>query len=400
MVRVNIIKGTNQIGGTITEVYTDNTRILIDYGLDLEEDAIPLEVDGLTINDVKYDALFITHNHADHIGLINKVMSDVPIYVEKTARKVYDILADFSHNEKLNKTIDFSFGKSIDVGDIKVTPYLIDHSAFNSAMFLIEAEGKKILHTGDYRRNGYKGEKFESTLKKIGKVDLLITEGTTLERSESVNKKESELVEEFKKVFKKYDQVFVMQATTNIDRITTVEKACLSARKMFVQDLYMASVVSVLPKSIPNPRFQNIYMYTSISLEKRKDEIIDKYLLEYNYERINFKRPFVMNIRDSMKVDLSRRFQKYLTNACLVYSMWDGYKEKDKMKAFLEYVESLGIDIVTIHTSGHADIDTIKLMNEIVCPDLVIPIHTTDKEKLKDIVKNVRIVEDGEEVIL
>lgn len=39
-----------------------------------------------------------------------------------------------------------------------VTPYFVSHSAFDAYMFLIECEGKKILHTGDFRRHGYIGK--------------------------------------------------------------------------------------------------------------------------------------------------------------------------------------------------------------------------------------------------
>ena len=36
-------------------------------------------------------------------------------------------------------------------------------------MFLIEADGKRILYTGDYRNHGYKGKLFRPTLRKIRK---------------------------------------------------------------------------------------------------------------------------------------------------------------------------------------------------------------------------------------
>ena len=35
-IKINIIKGTNQIGGCITEIQSDKARIIIDFGEDLE----------------------------------------------------------------------------------------------------------------------------------------------------------------------------------------------------------------------------------------------------------------------------------------------------------------------------------------------------------------------------
>ena len=82
--KVKVIKGTNQIGGCITEIVSDEARIIIDFGLDLDDGIIDdkedlLEIEGLTIGRSSYDAVFITHSHSDHIGLIHKINKDIPI---------------------------------------------------------------------------------------------------------------------------------------------------------------------------------------------------------------------------------------------------------------------------------------------------------------------------------
>ena len=45
-------------------------------------------------------------------------------------------------------------GRPFIVGGIKITPFLCDHSAFDSYMLLFEAGGKSILYTGDFRFHG------------------------------------------------------------------------------------------------------------------------------------------------------------------------------------------------------------------------------------------------------
>ena len=69
-------------------------------------------------------------------------------------------------------------------------------------------------------------------------------------------------------------------------------------------------------------------------------------------------------------------------NGVLVYSFWSGYKETDEMKYFLAECERLGLEIVTLHTSGHADYESIKKLVETVNPDEIIPIHTEAPEKM------------------
>lgn len=50
-------------------------------------------------------------------------------------------------------------------------------------MFLIEADGKRIWHMGDYRQHGYLGKGLLPTLKKYATdIDAFITEGTMLKR--------------------------------------------------------------------------------------------------------------------------------------------------------------------------------------------------------------------------
>ena len=40
--------------------------------------------------------------------------------------------------------------------DFKVTAYNVDHSAYDSLAFVIEAEGKRLLYSGDLRMHGRK----------------------------------------------------------------------------------------------------------------------------------------------------------------------------------------------------------------------------------------------------
>ena len=100
---IRIIKGTNQIGGCITEITSKNAKILIDFGNDLEDTKESFELDGLTSGKSKYNAVFITHSHIDHIGLIEKINEDIPVYVEESSLKIYNITCDFCGEDKLTK---------------------------------------------------------------------------------------------------------------------------------------------------------------------------------------------------------------------------------------------------------------------------------------------------------
>jgi ribonuclease J len=81
--KLKIHRGTKQISGNIAEIATDTTKIILDCGCDLpalnekftEDD---IEVEGLTTGESAYNAVFITHYHADHSGLNDRVNPDIP----------------------------------------------------------------------------------------------------------------------------------------------------------------------------------------------------------------------------------------------------------------------------------------------------------------------------------
>ena len=78
--KINIFRGQNQIGGSIIEVASDTTRIILDAGSELEEKEpeVP-SIDGLFSGKALYDAAFISHYHGDHIGLCDKILPEIQI---------------------------------------------------------------------------------------------------------------------------------------------------------------------------------------------------------------------------------------------------------------------------------------------------------------------------------
>lgn len=393
---IRIIKGTNQIGGCITEITSKTTKILIDFGTDLEDDKELFELDGLTYGKSKYDAVFITHSHIDHIGLINKINKDIPIYVEEISLKIYSTTCDFCMEDNLSRKINtFKIYDVIKIKDIKVTPYRVDHSSYNSCMFMIECENKKILHTGDFRLHGRKKDETLNNLKKIGKVDLLITEGTSLSRDVLEHETEEEIEKEALNYIKKYDQVFIMHSSANIDRTISFIKAALKTGKNYILDLFTYSLNKVINLNI-KVDYKRIFVWIPLRYSFKDEDFKNKYM---NFDNSScFGKRYAMNIKSSMLDDIKKLKEKGLiTNACLIYSMWPGYIEKEeKLRNFISEIKAMGIEFKMLHTSGHADINSMKKINEITKPDKTIIIHTENREKGKDIFNNVVDISDNQ----
>ncbi len=405
--KIRIIRGTNQIGGCITEITTKKAKIIIDFGEELsdndQKDDIQLE--GLTYGKPAYDGVFITHSHSDHIGQIDKILPEIKVYVEKYSYKIYEISNSFQYKNTRKQIKIVDFEETVKIKDIRITYFIIDHSAFNSAMILIEAEGKRILHTGDFRKNGRKGVLFEKILKKIGQVDYLITEGTCLSRKAENNKTENELLKELIPVFKKYNQVFVLQSSTNIDRVVTMYRASIKTKKNFIEDLCTANIALALGEKyeIPNINFETNTPFVFEPLWQKRKIDYRKYYNPLKKRMVNeaVYKDFCMLIKSNKTtLRMIKAFQNkgYVNNACFIYSMSRYYLENNESTAsFVDEIKKMGIDFLYFHTSGHADISTLKKMYKITKPKYnTIVIHTDNKEKAEEIFGNYLSINDWE----
>ena len=407
-----IIKGTKQIGGCITEIKCQNTRIIIDFGDDLEENNEKFELEGLTKGKSLYDAVFITHSHGDHIGLINKINKDIPVYVEEATLKIHNLTCDFCNKERVTREVNtFEIKNNMkrenkedrcifDNGDIKVYAYIGDHSSYNSCMFLVEGDGKKLLHTGDFRIHGKKNEVIKNSLRKIGKVDILITEGTTLTRCADKYMSEEELENQAVEIMKKYDQVLIMQSSTNFDRTTSFLRASIKSNKKFILDLFSYYLQDVINRFIHVDNV-NVYLWKPYKYKYKPDCFKEKYM-DINNNLLGAFPYYTMEVKESMLVDIKKLYKKgLLKNACLIYSMWEGYIEKEeRLNNFIQELKNMNIEIINLHTSGHADKRAFKELNEITNPNQTIIIHTEDGSKGKELFNNVIEINDNEYVLV
>ena len=378
--KIHIHRGQNQIGGNIVEISTQKTKILLDVGLELDDEknkSLPA-IPGLF--DYKgYDAVFISHYHGDHLGLAYRIHKDIPLYMGEKSARIVQASDAYKRVPTVTPSGFLEHKKPIAIGDITVTPYLCDHSAFDSYMLLCEADGESILYTGDFRGNGRKP--YDWLLSELpGKVDKLICEGTTLSRDGYVAVTEQELEEQAVQLFRqRTGPVFVLQSSMNIDRIVTMYRATKRSGRIFLEDLYMADITSAIGGSVPNPAFADVYAFITSAT---RYEGLKKYPHRIGKDRIA-KRPFVMCVRTSMLRYLQGLSKKMdFQDGLLVYSFWSGYKETEDMKRFLSACEAMGLKIVTLHTSGHADYESIKKLVATVNPTEIIPIHTEAPEKM------------------
>ncbi|MDR2917066.1 MAG: MBL fold metallo-hydrolase [Tannerella sp.] len=377
-------------------------------------------IEGLTCGDVSKSALFITHYHGDHIGSISNVASDLSIYAGKTAIEIFNCfesrlshIPDPSEAEKHKKIVErlktikiVEALQRIKIGGITVTPLFVDHSAFDAFMFIVEADGKRILHTGDFRGHGFKSKGFMKALKKYVKnIDYIISEGSNIQHLNVTMQTEQELQKNFETQFRKNKYNFVFVSSTNIDRIFALYHASERTKRCFICDNYQAKIMKIVSKNHKQytPFYDIDYDQTTnpagrfFDLKRRAQS---PFSFIGNLEPYLERHGFCMLIRsnDVFKPLLDEYAKSEETK--IYYSMWNGYLDKEK-EAFNELLYNFfePYNLEHKHTSGHADIETLNAVFETVNPACgIIPIHTEAPEKFQRLFKGqtVILLKDGE----
>ena len=399
--QIKIYRGTHQIGGCVTEIKTANAKIIIDMGEELpstnHSEQLPFEIEGMTKGIPDYNALLITHYHGDHVGMFEKVLSQIPIYMGKVAKRIYAVVQD-TLKAKLNKGNpikvrsfnEYKIGKPLYFGDIKVIPYTIDHSAYDAYMLLIEADGKRVLHTGDFRMHGARGNKMSAVFEKYCKnIDVLITEGTMLSRISEQVISEHELGLKAEKLMRENKNVFALCSSTNIDTIAEFYNAALKNNKPFIvcEKDFQAEILKI----VTHNSFSQFYNFNRQKV----------YSYGANLHKLMKEKGFFFLGRTNF---VTQKAMEAFPNSLLIYSMWGGYLDEkhpafDKYKSdFINNAISNGCKIVNLHTSGHASVDEIIKICEITEAKTIIPIHSENPEMLNKlgVSGNIVVLQDNE----
>lgn len=146
---LNIGSGSS---GNATYIGNSNTHILLDVGISKKRIIAGLHSVDIDIKDL--DAIFISHEHIDHIqslGILERAVS-VPVYAtEKTIREIEKctVLKDFDHSVFVPIVPDCE----IEINSVKIKPLSIDHDAADPVCYTFTEGNKKaavVTDLGDY----------------------------------------------------------------------------------------------------------------------------------------------------------------------------------------------------------------------------------------------------------
>ena len=426
--QITIYRGTREIGGNLIELKSGSCRLLIDAGFPLflnnqpiskevskepeskllESGVLPA-IQGLYRWDVPaFDAVLISHAHLDHYGLLKYIHPDIPVYSSKGTRKIMELSNIFMITDNFPvKSVEFAMYKPFQIGRFRIMPFLMDHSAFDSAAFEISDSDKTVIYTGDFRGHGRKANCLDIFVSKVKKnADVLLIEGTMLGRRDEEVLTEQDIEDRLIEKLRDFSGPVLFQSSSqNIDRLVSFFRAAQRMQRIFVVDVYTANVLYELRQlgnnqlpypSIDYPSMKVFYPYRLT--QKIFDNIDPEYAKRFSAFHISKKQlraeqnNIFMICRSSMQKDIK---SAGLQDGLLFYSLWSGYRDSESQTAFEEFLERSGFSIDVLHTSGHAEVADICRVIDTLKPKQVVPIHTMVPDSFIGLSQSVVMHDDG-----
>lgn len=111
----------------------DPTRVMVDCGLGLREAGKRLEARGLCINDI--DAIFVTHEHGDHVGGVARFAraADIPVFLTHGTR-----IAGANEFWAGVRTLEVDSHARLEFGDLVLNCFPVPHDAREPAQLVVE----------------------------------------------------------------------------------------------------------------------------------------------------------------------------------------------------------------------------------------------------------------------
>lgn len=410
--RCKIHRGAQEIGGSCVELESQGQRLVLDLGLPLDAENNDVKylpnIPGLDGKDPSLLGILISHPHVDHFGLLSHISGEISVGMGAAARRILKAAAPFMPGKwpAPEKGWDYESEMPFEIGPFTITPYLVDHSAYDAYALLIEADGKRLFYSGDFRAHGRKGKLFDRMIANPPQnIDVMLLEGSSLGRLDDDKQfpTETDLETRFEAAFRETSGLAMVHCSSqNIDRIVSIMRASKRTGRKLVIDLYTAVVLEAtgnprLPQSdwsdvvLMIPQSQRVKIKRNSWFELLKQHSCNRIFRE----KLNaHPEQYTLLFRPLYQSELTRG--GCLVGASYIYSQWEGYWDRGEYDVVKDWLKKHDVEKQSIHTSGHASPVDLKRLVKSMNPGEVVPIHTFRSDRYAELYPNVEVHRDGE----
>jgi ribonuclease J len=483
MLSVTGFGGVDEIGGNKFLIEDEKSRIFLDFGLSfktsnqfLDEFLNPRKFNGLIdyqelgllpkikgiyrtdyqkhtnpkdpVEELEFDALFLTHAHADHASYIHFLRKDLPFYGTKETFAILKSIEDCSNTANTDLctfTNSFEIGstkegkpKRLDsrdpgilvprslneidsnkktlIGDFEIEPVLVNHSLLGACAYLIHSPEADIAFSGDIRLHGKSGFLTENFAKKARNVKYLMIEGTRIDNQNV--KSELDVQNEISKIIRETSGLVVANwPSRDTDRLWSFFNAAVENDRVLVissKQAYLLNQLSQSGADVPSIDNKNIRIFIQrrswglLGISDQKDQILK------DYSFVKWEAGFLDHSNMVTFKDIQTDYSRYVfradlfdmtdlidirppPNSSYIRSMVEPFDDEmlvseQKLDNWLHHFK---LKKFQTHCSGHAPSpDLIKII-ELIEPEFVIPIHTTNAQKFKELGFNCLFLSSG-----
>ena len=385
-VKIIPLGGLNEIGKNITAIECEDDIIVIDCGFGFPDEemlGIDLVIPDFTYlkdNADKVRAIVLTHGHEDHIGGIPYLLREVnaPVYgTLLTLGIIKNKLLEF----KLQFDADLrvvSAGDTVKIGHNFAVEFIhVNHSIADACALCIDTPMGKIFHTGDFKLDltPIDGEVMDITrLGELGKegIELLMCESTNAER-EGYTPSERKVGKSLEYVFSTQEDKRIIIATfsSNVHRVQQIiDTSARHGRKVAITGRSMLNVVGAATElgymDIP----EGVLIDISEIKRYRPEELT---IVTTGSQGEPMSALYRMAFSDHREVTIGRNDLVILSSSPIPGN------EKLISRIINELTKNgvtvLHDTIASVHVSGHACREELKLMQALLKPRYFMPVH-------------------------
>lgn len=390
--RVVPLGGLGEIGLNMMVIEYQDTALIIDAGLMFPEEemfGIDIVIPDFSYLQTKRDhlkALIVTHGHEDHIGAIPFLLRDFPVPIYGTALTLALIREKLKEHALLDRCelIQIAARERISLGSFQIEFIQVCHSIPDGVGLAIRTPVGTLIHSGDFKidQTPVDGKRFDfGRFAACGEegVLALFSDSTNVERQGSTLS-ERDVGRTLREIFQNCSgRIIVAVFASHLHRIQQViqlarefDRKVLLTGKSMVANVRIARGLGYLhfdPKDeiglheLPRYPDSQILMLTTGSQGEPQSAL----------NRMAFDDHKKLKVKPGDTIILSSKFIP---------------GNERTIQNIINHLYRLGAEVIyeqvrDIHVSGHAYLEELKSMINLVRPRFFIPIHGEFRQLVK-----------------